>query len=130
MTNIRRFFHIDFGFIFNDRPGFDAPIFSIPKEVRQSLSSDEWNFFLQVCGDAFIVLHKSYDIIFKTATEITRSLPEISNEQVRKYLTASLMVGTTEVTARLRIKQLVQEGANSTRKEMKYLMHDIAQQMK
>lgn len=24
------FFHIDFGFILNDAPGFDAPIFSIP----------------------------------------------------------------------------------------------------
>lgn len=27
------FFHIDFGFILNDAPGFDAPIFSIPGKL-------------------------------------------------------------------------------------------------
>lgn len=33
------FFHIDFGFIFNDAPGFDAPIFSIPRGVKQNLTA-------------------------------------------------------------------------------------------
>jgi len=39
------FFHIDFGFIFNDAPGFDAPIFSIPGGFRKHLTNDEWAFF-------------------------------------------------------------------------------------
>eukprot|EP01127_Copromyxa_protea_P012211 TRINITY_DN3157_c0_g2_i2.p1 TRINITY_DN3157_c0_g2~~TRINITY_DN3157_c0_g2_i2.p1 ORF type:complete len:1021 (+),score=177.01 TRINITY_DN3157_c0_g2_i2:24-3065(+) len=121
------FFHIDFGFVFNNRPGFDAPIFSIPNEFCQALSPDEWNFFLQVCGDAFVVLHRNYDIILQTATMSTQGLPKIPTEQVRKCLTSSLMVAQSETAAKQRIKQLVQEGATSTQKEMKYLMHDIAQ---
>src|SRR4051794_37097134 len=47
-TYIYRFFHIDFGFILNEQPGFDAPIFSIPRGVKRHLSPNEWNFFLKV----------------------------------------------------------------------------------
>eukprot|EP01127_Copromyxa_protea_P012209 TRINITY_DN3157_c0_g1_i3.p1 TRINITY_DN3157_c0_g1~~TRINITY_DN3157_c0_g1_i3.p1 ORF type:complete len:654 (+),score=84.54 TRINITY_DN3157_c0_g1_i3:466-2427(+) len=124
------FFHIDFGFILNEQPGFDAPIFSIPREVKRSLSTNEWNFFLKVCGDAFAVLHQNFDIILKACLEIMNAFTDITGEQIRKYLTASLMVSLSEAAAKQKVRQLVQEGALSTQKEMKYFMHDIAQKIK
>lgn len=83
-----------------------------------------------MCGDAFAVLHQNYDIIMKACIEIMTAFTDITVEQIRKYLTASLMLTLSEPAARQKVRQLVHEGALSTQKEMKYLMHDIAQKMK
>jgi len=123
------FFHIDFGFIFNDAPGFDAPIFSIPKGFRRNLSQDEWNFFLKICGDAFAVLHQNSGVIMNACTHIMADLPTLSTTQVRKYLVRSLMVGMSEKAAKHKIRNFIVEGSTSTQKEMKYLMHGIAVKM-
>jgi hypothetical protein len=119
-----RFLHIDFGFILNDQPGFDAPIFSIPRGVKKHLSTNEWDFFLSSCIEAFAVLHKNFEIVMNACVACLAEV--IPVEQVRKYLVQSLMVGMTEGAARAKIRTLVIEGSASTKKEMKYLMHDIA----
>ena len=124
------FVQIDFGFIFNDAPGFDAPIFSIPRAFRQNLSSDEWSFFLKLCGDAFAVLHQNSGLIINTCTTIMSDLPTVSAAQVRKYLVRSLMIGLSEKAAKHKIRVLITEGSTSTQKEMKYLMHELAVKMK
>eukprot|EP01125_Pyxidicula_operculata_P017232 TRINITY_DN6027_c1_g2_i4.p1 TRINITY_DN6027_c1_g2~~TRINITY_DN6027_c1_g2_i4.p1 ORF type:complete len:732 (-),score=189.39 TRINITY_DN6027_c1_g2_i4:501-2696(-) len=123
------FFHIDFGFIFNDAPGFDAPIFSIPGGFRKNLTEDEWNFFLMLCGDAFVVLHQNSGLIINACTQIMGDLPSISVAQIRKYLVRSLMIGLSEKVAKHKIRQLIVEGSTSTQKEMKYFMHEIAVKM-
>jgi len=123
------FFHIDFGFIFNDAPGFDAPIFSIPRAFRQNLSGDEWNFFLKLCGDAFAVLHQNAGLIINTCTSIMNDLPTVTGAQVRKYLVRSMMVGLSEKSAKHKIRDLILEGTNSAQKEIKNLMHSVAVRM-
>jgi len=115
---------------FNDAPGFDAPIFSIPGGFRKNLSQDEWNFFLKICGDAFAVLHQNSGVIMNACTHIMTDLPTLSTSQVRKYLVRSLMVGMSEKAAKHKIRNLIVEGSTSTQKEMKYLMHGIAVKMK
>src|SRR5690348_5161545 len=97
--------------------------------VRRHLSTNEWNFFLKVCGDAFVVLHQNYDIVMKSCIEAMSSMSIITVEQIRKYLVGSLMVGLSEAAAKHQIRLKVIEGSNSTQKEMKYLMHDIAQKI-
>jgi len=124
------FFHIDFGFIFNDAPGFDAPIFSIPSGFRKNISPDEWGFFLKACGDSFSVLHQNAGLIINACTTLTSDLPGLTAEQVRKYLVRSLMVGLSEKAAKHKIRGFIVEGSTSTQKEMKYLMHDLAIKMK
>lgn len=126
----RTFFHIDFGFILNEQPGFDAPIFSLPRGVKKNLSTDEWNFFLKVCGDAFGVLHRNAGLIINACTDLLEDLPMFSVAQIRKYLVGSLMVNMSETSGKHKIRELILSGAESTKKEMKYLMHDIAQKMK
>ena len=99
--NNRIFIHIDFGFILNEQPGFDAPIFSVPRGVKKNLSPDEWNFFLKVCrhaefsphhfshlsnSDAFGVLHRNAGLIISACTDMLEDLPMFSASQIRKYL--------------------------------------------
>lgn len=126
----RIFFHIDFGFILNEQPGFDAPIFSVPRGVKKNLSPNEWNFFLKLCGDAMAVLHRHAGLIINSATAMLEDLPMFSVAQIRKYLVSSLMVNLSETAAKHKVRELIVAGADSTKKEMKYLMHDIAQKMK
>jgi len=124
------FFHIDFGFIFNDAPGFDAPIFSIPREFRKNITNDEWGFFLKNCGDSFVVLHQNAGVIINACTSLFENLPGLNSEQVRKYLVRSLMVGLSEQSAKHKIRGFIVDGSTSTQKEMKYLMHDLALKIK
>eukprot|EP01126_Amoeba_proteus_P003294 TRINITY_DN11093_c0_g1_i3.p1 TRINITY_DN11093_c0_g1~~TRINITY_DN11093_c0_g1_i3.p1 ORF type:complete len:310 (+),score=84.10 TRINITY_DN11093_c0_g1_i3:64-930(+) len=124
------FFHIDFGFILNDAPGFDAPIFSIPNGMRRYLSQTEWKFFVRLCGDAFACLHEYCGIIINTCETLLGKLPDIPLAQIRKYLVASLMVNLTVDQARSRIFELVEEGSTSKQKEMKYFVHGLATRMK
>jgi len=121
------FFHIDFGFILNESPNLDAPIFSIPRGVKRHLSPNEWNFFLKVCGDAFIVLHQNYDIVMKSCVEAMSSITSV--EKIRKYLSTALMVGLSEAAAKHQIRLKVIEGSNSAQKEVKYLVHSLAVQI-
>uniref|UniRef100_A0A6B2LBZ0 PI3K/PI4K catalytic domain-containing protein n=1 Tax=Arcella intermedia TaxID=1963864 RepID=A0A6B2LBZ0_9EUKA len=120
------FFHIDFGFIFNDAPGFDAPIFSIPGDFRRNITQDEWNFFLKLCGDAFAVLHRNSGVIINACTLLMQELPTISVAQVRKYLVKSLMVRKSEKSAKQKIREEISAGIVSTQKELKYLVHGFA----
>jgi len=99
----RIFMHIDFGFILNEQPGFDAPIFSLPRGVKKNLSNNEWNFFIKVCLDAFGVLHRNSGLILNAATAILEDLPMFSVAQIRKYLAGSLMVHLSETTAKHKV---------------------------
>jgi hypothetical protein len=92
--------------------------------VKKHLSTNEWDFFLSSCIEAFAVLHKNFEIVMNACVACLSEV--IPVEQVRKYLVQSLMVGMTESAARQKIRTLVIEGSASTKKEMKYLMHDIA----
>lgn len=120
------FFHIDFAFILNDAPGFDAPIFSIPREVKKYLTTREWTFFVALCGEAVMVLRESAGAIINACTSL---LTEISPLQIRKYLVNSLMVSEDNSKVRGKIYQLVEGGCSSTQKEMKYMIHGLAQKM-
>lgn len=124
------FFHIDFGFILNEQPGFDAPIFSIPRGIKRHLSQNEWNFFLKVCGDSFAVLHLNFELIVKACVEAMSFMGSVTPAQIRQYLATSLMVGLPEATAKHVLRTKVMEGVASTQKEVKYLMHDIATKIK
>lgn len=123
------FFHIDFGFVLNEQPGFDAPIFSIPRGVRKHLAPNEWDFFLKVCGDAFVALHRLGTLIMQMCEKVFSS-ESISSEQVRRYLSNSLMIGQSAIAAKNKIRSLVIEGSNSVQKEAKYFVHDLAQKMR
>lgn len=123
------FFHIDFGFIFNDAPGFDAPIFSIPRGVKANLSPKDWNFFVALCGGAFAILHQNAGVIMNACLRFFADCPHISSAQIRKYLAASLMIGESVQRAVAKIHALVEEGSSSAQKEIKYFMHGWAQKM-
>jgi hypothetical protein len=66
----------------------------------------------------------------KACLEIMSAFTDITGEQIRKYLTASLMVNLSEMAAKQKVRQLVHEGALSAQKEVKYFMHDFAQKIK
>jgi hypothetical protein len=123
------FFHIDFAFILNDAPGFDAPIFSIPREVKKYLSPREWTFFVALCGEALMVLRDNAGVIVNACTCLFAELPDITAIQIRKYLLNSLMVVEDNSKVRGKIYQLVEGGCSSTQKEMKYMIHGWAQKM-
>lgn len=123
------FFHIDFAFILNDAPGFDAPIFSIPREVKKYLTPREWTFFVALCGEAVMVLRENAGVIVNACTSLFAELPDISAVQIRKYLANSLMVSEDNSKVRGKIYQLVEGGCSSTQKEMKYMIHGLAQKM-
>jgi len=124
------FFHIDFGFILNDAPGFDAPIFSIPRGVKSYLTGGEWRSFVGLCARAFAVLHLHSGVIINCCSLLMSKLPDIALAETRKYLAKSLMVSLTNASAQQAIADLVEKGSSSTQKEVKYLVHSVAQSMK
>jgi len=124
------FFHIDFGFILNDAPGFDAPIFSIPRGVKNNLAPAEWRNFVGLCARAFAILHNNSGVILNTCSMLLGRLPDMVLAEAKKYLVRSLMVSLPSATAQQTIIDLVGKGSSSTQKELKYLMHGAAMSLK
>jgi hypothetical protein len=120
------FFHIDLGHIFNEKPTIDAPRFSIPTDLKESMSTQEWDRFKDICANGFKVLHRHAGLLINLICTMFRGVVD-DMPKVRMFLTSpqSLMVGLEEKDATDKIRNLIDSGVTSVKKKGKYLIHTI-----
>jgi len=63
--------HIDFGFLLGQEPPIDAPRFSVSPAMQEAFEGiGIWKTFLEVCGDAFLVLHRRAGRVLRTVEAV------------------------------------------------------------
>lgn len=120
------FFHIDLGHIFNEKPTIDAPRFSIPTDLKEAMSSQEWERFKDLCANGFKVLHRNAGMLINLICLMFKGVVD-DMTKTRLFLTSpqSLMVALDEKEATDKIRFLIDSGVTSVKKKGKYLIHTI-----
>jgi len=81
------FFHIDFGYMFNNKTWFDANRFAIPSEIRIKLGNAYWESFLELIGEAYRMLRRNRGMISFFCHEIICGRTKISKFRwINKFL--------------------------------------------
>eukprot|EP01126_Amoeba_proteus_P050071 TRINITY_DN5883_c0_g6_i1.p1 TRINITY_DN5883_c0_g6~~TRINITY_DN5883_c0_g6_i1.p1 ORF type:complete len:230 (+),score=51.41 TRINITY_DN5883_c0_g6_i1:709-1398(+) len=123
ITNHGHFLHIDFGYLFNQKTWFDANRFAIPSKLKQKLTAAQWASFVDLCGDAFVVLRRHQGML---TTIITNTFKQLYTEEIIvECLSHSFYSQKTESSAKAHLLELVRLGEVSGKKKIKNLAHNI-----
>jgi len=137
------FFHIDFGYMFNNKTWFDANRFAIPSEIRIKLGNAYWESFLELIGEAYRMLRRNRGMISFFVTRLfageqklvnsaglTNSSKKYKEPQIIKCLTGAFYDQQTENEAVLHIRDIASKGEASPKKAIKDLVHRIESKKK
>jgi len=123
------FFHIDFGYMFNNKTWFDANRFAIPSEIRINLA-EMWEDFLDLIGEAYRMLRRHRGMIgyfvtklFTADQKLTGIKKKYKEFQIIKCLNGAFYDMLTEDEAVLHIREIASKGEASPKKAIKDLVH-------
>jgi len=122
------FFHIDFGYMFNNKTWFDANRFAIPTEIRTILQGD-WERFLDLIGEAYRLLRRNRGMITYFVTKLFASLKKplgvkkFKEPQIIKCLAGAFYDQMTEDEAVVHVRDVASKGEASPKKALKDLVH-------
>uniref|UniRef100_A0A6B2LEF7 PI3K/PI4K catalytic domain-containing protein n=1 Tax=Arcella intermedia TaxID=1963864 RepID=A0A6B2LEF7_9EUKA len=128
ISDIGHFFHIDFGYMFNNRTWFDANRFAIPSEIR-TLLPHQWEGFLELIGDAYKMLRRNRGLITFLVSKLF-SGNKYKEPQIIKCLSGAFYEQMTEKEAVEHIRDLASKGEASPKKAIKDLVHKIESKKK
>jgi len=123
------FFHIDFGYIFNNKTWFDANRFAIPTEIRMKLGKTEWEKFLYLIGEAYRLLRRQRGILTYFVTHLFRTR-KFNEPQIIKCLSGAFYDNLTEQDAVDHVRDVASKGEASPKKVMKDFVHEIESKKK
>jgi hypothetical protein len=120
------FFHIDLGHIFNEKPTIDAPRFSIPTDLKEAMTPQEWERFKDLCANGFRILHRHAGLLINLICLMFKGVVD-DMAKTRLFLSSpqALMVALDEKEATDKIRNLIDSGVTSVKKKGKYLIHTI-----
>jgi hypothetical protein len=93
------------------------------KSFKENLSPDDWKLFKTIAANAFVVLHRNCGIILYLSEILFKFEGEQKMEEIRSWLTNSLMIGKPEDKVRERIAEMIEEGIESWQKALKWNVH-------
>nr|BAN41941.1 hypothetical protein [Entamoeba invadens] len=121
----KSFAHIDFGFVINLRPKFDANRFAIPTIIRTSLNNTvvtlekskigAWDLFVQNCTSGFLVLRRCVGIIIRLSVLVFGFDTQFDEAAVTKCLTDAFALSIPESDA---VNMLIGNLQNSSIQKM------------
>jgi len=136
ISDLGHFFHIDFGYMFNNKTWFDANRFAIPTEIRTKLSPPTWEKFLYLIGEAYRMLRRNRGMITFFVTKLfgslkkSQELKKFKEPQIIKCLVGAFYDPKTEDEAVLHVRDLASQGEASPKKAIKDLVHRIESKKK
>ena len=105
----KSFAHIDFGFVINLKPIFDANRFAIPTIIRNSLNStivtlakskmSAWDLFVQICTSGFLVLRRHVGMLIRLGVIVFGFDSHFNEAAVTKCLTDAFALSIPESDA-------------------------------
>eukprot|EP01126_Amoeba_proteus_P050065 TRINITY_DN5883_c0_g4_i1.p1 TRINITY_DN5883_c0_g4~~TRINITY_DN5883_c0_g4_i1.p1 ORF type:complete len:111 (+),score=39.62 TRINITY_DN5883_c0_g4_i1:353-685(+) len=91
--------------------------------MKKKLSEEQWLSFVNLCGDAFVVLRRHQGMI---TTIVTSTLGQsYTEETIVECLSHAFYGQKSESGARSHVLELIRLGEISGKKMMKNLAHDI-----
>ncbi|ELP92467.1 hypothetical protein EIN_523650 [Entamoeba invadens IP1] len=103
------FFHIDFGYLFNSRPNFDANLFAVPVSIRKQLGEinmnlksevmNGWDLFLKTSADGFIVMRRNAGVLVCLVALCFFFDDKIDKKFVEEWVNNILFIGQNESDA-------------------------------
>jgi len=135
ISDLGHFFHIDFGYMFNNKTWFDANRFAIPSEIRTYLS-DMWDDFLDLIGEAYRMLRRHRGMLAYFVTKLFSGgqkfagIKKYSEFQIIKCMSGAFYDSLTEDEAVHHIRELASRGEASPKKAMKDMVHRIESRSK
>jgi hypothetical protein len=129
------FFHIDFGYMFNNKTWFDANRFAIPSEIRLQLL-DMWDGFLELIGESYRMLRRHRGMISYFVTKLFAGeqkfagIKKYKEFQIIKCLSGAFYDMQTEDEAVLHIREIASKGEASPKKAIKDLVHKFESKKK
>ncbi|EDR25156.1 hypothetical protein EDI_134770 [Entamoeba dispar SAW760] len=121
----KSFAHIDFGFVINLRPKFDANRFAIPTIIRTSLNNTTvtlekskigaWDLFVQNCTSGFLVLRRHVGMIIRLSMIVFGFDTQFDEYAVTKCLTDAFALSIPESDA---VNMLIGNLQNSSIQKM------------
>jgi len=135
ISDLGYFFHIDFGYMFNNKTWFDANRFAIPTEIRTKLQ-DNWEKFLNLIGEAYRLLRRNRGMITYFVIKLfgslkkPRGVKKFKEPQIIKCLVGAFYDQMTEDEAVLHVREVASKGEASPKKALKDLVHRIESKKK
>jgi len=114
------YIHIDFGYMWNLKTWFDANRFAVPGELKDALSGQEWEFFMNQCVLAYTYLRRNIGLIMNLCLSL---FDPLSHPNVIDCISKSFYYDQPEQTAGERIRTLISTGHASPKKYIKDLWH-------
>ncbi|EDR25058.1 hypothetical protein EDI_136780 [Entamoeba dispar SAW760] len=103
------FFHIDFGYLLNERPKFDANLFAIPSVLRNQLQKiiinqnqitmNAWDIFLFLSSKSFIILRRNNEMILNLLLLIFSFIDGFSIDLITNTIKNSFHILDSELLA-------------------------------
>ncbi|ELP91584.1 hypothetical protein EIN_129240 [Entamoeba invadens IP1] len=126
------FFQIDFGYLLNRRPHFDANRFAVPNCVRNELKKftvsigeemNGWDAFVKTSCEGFIVLRRKVGMILRIINLSFLFDQEFNEESVSDCIAKAFLLGKSEETAANSLIENLQ--SFSVQKMIKDRQHEI-----
>jgi len=117
------FFNIDFGHLWNQGPLVDAPRIAIPVRLKSNLFLEEWDLLVELCVNAFLILHKNAAHIVSICSTLFKTIHEKEKvESIEDFLYGnnSLMINGTEEQARAKFKRVIIKCASTYNMKRKF----------
>jgi len=135
ISDAGHFFHIDFGYMFNNKTWFDANRFAIPSEIRIYLA-DLWEGFLDLIGEAYRMLRRHRGMLAYFVTKLFTGeqkfagMKKYKEFQIIKCLSGAFYDMQTEDEAVLHIREIASKGEASPKKALKDMVHKFESKKK
>lgn len=117
-------FHIDFGHVLDDSVFLDTDTFATTPGLRSAMGPRAWAAFVHACATAFAALRAEATLVEENAAAVLGSCA--SRERVRAVVRKGLMLDLDDAAALMKVRQLVDNGANASKTRLKNAVHALA----
>eukprot|EP01105_Mastigella_eilhardi_P016750 TRINITY_DN3837_c0_g1_i11.p1 TRINITY_DN3837_c0_g1~~TRINITY_DN3837_c0_g1_i11.p1 ORF type:complete len:529 (-),score=96.36 TRINITY_DN3837_c0_g1_i11:343-1893(-) len=108
------FFQIDFGYLFNTRPWFDANRFAMPHDFKLKMQQrGGWKRFLDVCENGLAMLRRESGMLMRVCSLLFDKLLDNHAQLINTCMHSAFYLDRTEDEARMQWRVIIDNGVSS-----------------
>ncbi|KAH3766591.1 phosphatidylinositol 3-kinase [Pelomyxa schiedti] len=126
IKNNNIFFQIDFGYVFNMKPWFDANRLAFASEFKAKLIERKaWERFIRICIEGWLILRRCSGLLINLCERLFAGILEDPVRMCSSCLHDAFFLDQCEPDACISVNEMLESGVTSVKKMIKDIQHNF-----